>query len=166
MPLFGREKVRAMTEDAYVRINDNVRGVFIGGLFNIMEGTPVGLTQSELPKGSKSTSGLTKNNWFLSVGIPSSKTTTSKSNGLASIRQLSSMPKLVLNKKVFYTNNKPNIGVLEYGGFPDPVDKGSRLKGKNNYQKLSSGGFSKQAPGPVGWTRTALVAMANKIRSL
>lgn len=163
MPLLGREKVRAMTEDAYVRINDNVRGVFIGGLFNIMEGTPVGLAQSELPKGSKSTSGLTKNNWFLSVGIPSSKTTTSKSNGLASIRQLSSMPRLVLNKKVFYTNNKPNIGVLEYGGFPDPVKKGSRIKG-GEYQKLSSGGFSKQAPS--GWVRTTLMAMANKIRSL
>ena len=49
MPLLGREKVNKMTEDAYISINDNVRGVFVGGLFNIMEGTPVGLTQSELP---------------------------------------------------------------------------------------------------------------------
>jgi hypothetical protein len=163
MPLLGREKVKKMTEDAYIRINDNVRGVFVGGLFNIMEGTPVGLTQSELPKGTASTSGLTKNNWFLSVGIPSSQTTTSKSNGLASIRQLRKMPKLVMNKKIFYTNNKPNINSLEYGGFPNPVKKGTRVKG-NTYQKLSSGGFSKQAPS--GWVRKTLIAMANKIRSL
>ncbi len=164
MPLLGREKVTAMTEAAYIRINDNVRGVFIGGLFNVMQGTPVGLTQSEVPRSVKATSGLTKNNWFLSVGVPSSKTTTSKANGLASIRQLRSMPKLVLNKKIFYTNNKPNITSLEYGGFPDPVKKGSRLKGKNNFEKLSSGGFSKQAP--KGWIRATLIAMANKIRSL
>jgi hypothetical protein len=164
MPLLGREKVTQMTEDAYLRINDNVRGVFVGGLFNVMEGTPVGLTQSEVPKSVKATSGLTKNNWFLSVGVPSQKTTTSKAGGLASIRQLRSMPKLVLNKKIFYTNNKPNITVLEYGGFPNPVKKGSRLAGKGKYQKLSADGFSKQAPN--GWVRTALILMANKIRSL
>jgi hypothetical protein len=164
MPLLGREKVTAMTEAAYLRINDNVRGVFIGGLFNIMEGTPVGLTQSEVPRSVKATSGLTKNNWFLSVGVPSQKTTTSKANGLASIRQLRSMPKLVLNKKIFYTNNKPNISTLEYGGFPSPVKKGSKLRGKGNYQILSINGFSQQAPS--GWVRKALIAMANKIRSL
>ena len=163
MPLLGREKVSRMTDEAYVRINNNVRGVFIGGLFNIMEGTPVGLTQGEVPKGTKSTSGLTKNNWFLSVGTPSSSVTSSKAGGLASIRQLQQMPKGVLNKKIFYTNNKPNILTLEYGVFPNPVKKGSRLKG-GDYTKLSSGGFSNQASN--GWIRKTLKAMANKIRSL
>ena len=166
MPLLGREKVSfELKEGIKSRVNTNLRGVFLSGLKNVIDGTPVGLTQSELPKGSISTSGLTKNNWFLSVGIPSSSITTSKSGaGLNSIRQLSKMPANVLGKKLFYTNNKPNINTLEYGGFPSPVDKGSRLRGKNNYQKLSVNGFSKQAPS--GWVRKTLIAMKNKIRSL
>jgi len=62
------------------------------------------------------------------------------------------MPKIVLNKKIFYTNNLPYIGVLEYGGFPVPGGD------------LTSGGFSKQAP--EGWVRKTLIQMQNKIRSL
>jgi len=52
--------------------------------------------------------------------------------------------------------------VLEYGGFPSPVEKGSYIKGK--YQKLSANGFSKQAPN--GWVRATVIQMQNKIRSL
>jgi len=139
MPLLGREKVTKMTEDAYLRVNDNVRGVYLSGLTNIVQATPAD-------------TGRARNNWFLSLGVPSSGTTTSKAQGLAAIRQLSQMPKLVLNKKIFYTNNLPYIGVLEYGGFPVPGGD------------LTSGGFSKQAPD--GWVRKTLIQMQNKIRSL
>jgi hypothetical protein len=139
MPLLGREKVNKMTEDAYIRVNDNVRGVYLSGLTNIVQATPAD-------------TGRARNNWFLSLGVPSSDVTTSKAQGLAAIRQLSQMPKLVLNKQIFYTNNLPYIGVLEYGGFPVPGGD------------LTSGGFSKQAPD--GWVRKTLIQMQNKIRSL
>jgi len=139
MPLLGREKVNKMTEDAYLRVNDNVRGVYLSGLTNIVQETPAD-------------TGRARNNWFLSLGVPSSDATTSKAQGLTAIRQLSQMPKIVLNKKIFYTNNLPYIGVLEYGGFPVPGGD------------LTSGGFSKQAP--EGWVRKTLIQMQNKIRSL
>ena len=41
------------------------------------------------------------------------------------------MPRYVLGKKIFFTNNLPYIGILEYGGFPKPVKKGSRINRAN-----------------------------------
>tara|TARA_R110000772_G_scaffold138094_1_gene247068 strand:- start:212 stop:712 length:501 start_codon:yes stop_codon:yes gene_type:complete len=166
MPLLGREKVQYELEVGILkRVNNNVKGVYLSGLGNIIAGTPVGLTQGEIPIKSISTSGLTRNNWFLSVGASSGDTTTSKSSaGANSLRQLAKLPSVVLGKRIFYTNNRPNITTLEYGDFPSPVKKGSRLRGKNKFQILSVNGFSKQAPS--GWVRTTLIAMGNKIRSL
>ena len=151
MPLKGKEKFKKLTSEGYERINNNIRGVYLQGLFNIVKGTPVD-------------EGRARNNWFLSMGAASNKSTTSKSKGLGAIRQLRNMPKLVLNKKIFYTNNLPYIETLEYGGYPSPVKKGSYDKKKKSYDVRSSGGFSKQAPG--GWVRATLIAMRNKIRVL
>lgn len=127
MPLIGRAAVDKAIEKTYLNANDNVRGVYLAGLTDIVEGTPVD-------------SGRARNNWFLSVGSPSGATTTSKSSGLAAIRQLRSMPKRVLGRKIYYTNNLPYVQKLEYGGF---TSKGATEK--------TIGGFSKQAPG--GWVR-------------
>ena len=153
MPLLGREKVTFELEVGIKdRINTNLKGVYLSGLGNIIAGTPAD-------------KGVHRNSWFLSVGIPSGATTTSKSKtGANSIRQLSKMPAVVLGKKVFFTNSAPAISILEYGGFPTPVKRGSYIKASKSYEILSIRGFSKQAPN--GWVRSTLIAMQNKIRSL
>jgi hypothetical protein len=74
------------------------------------------------------------------------------------------MPQSVLGKSLYFTNNAPAINILEYGGFPTPVKKGSYIKRSKSFEILSIRGFSKQAPN--GWVRATLIAMRNKIRSL
>lgn len=151
MPLVGRDKVNKAIDDIYLTANDNIKGVYLAGLSNITQETPAD-------------TGRARNNWFLSVAAPSSSTTTSTSKGLATIRSLRRMPKRVLNKKIYYTNNLPYVSMLEYGGFPSPVDRGSYIKKSKSFQILSINGFSKQAPN--GWVRSNLIKMQNKIRSL
>lgn len=153
MPLLGREKVTFELEEGIkARVNTNIKGVFLSGLGNVISGTPAD-------------EGIHRNSWMLTVGIPSNATTTSKSKtGSGSIRQLSKMPAIVLGKKIFFTNNAPAINILEYGGFPSPVKRGSYIKSSKSYEILSIRGFSKQAPN--GWVRATLIAMRNKIRSL
>lgn len=151
MPLLGREKVTFELEEGIkARVNTNIKGVFLSGLGNVISGTPAD-------------EGIHRNSWMLTVGIPSNATTTSKSKtGSGSIRQLSKMPAIVLGKKIFFTNNAPAINILEYGGFPSPVKRGSYIKSSKSYEILSIRGFSKQAPN--GWVRATLIAMRNKIR--
>ena len=152
MPLIGLKGVKLAIDQLEQSANDDIRGVYLAGLKNIVQETPAD-------------TGRARNNWFLSVSTPSNKTTTSESvGGGASLIQTSKMPKNVLGKKIFFTNNLPYIGVLEYGGFPNPVKKGSYDKKKKKYIKLSKGGYSLQAP--KGWVRAALMRMQNKIRSL
>lgn len=151
MPLLGREKVTFELKIGIKdRLNTNLKGVWISGLGNVISGTPAD-------------EGIHRNSWRLSIGVPSSATTTSKSKvGVSSFRQLSKMPAVVLGKKLFFTNNAPAINVLEYGGFPSPVERGSYIKASKSYEILSIRGFSKQAPN--GWVRSTLIAMRNKIR--
>ena len=151
MPLRGLDDVKKGMQEVVASANKDVRGVYLAGLKNIIEGTPVD-------------TGRARNNWFLSVGTPNTSSTTNNSNGLISNRQLSRMPKEVIGKKIYFTNNLPYVGVLEYGGFSSPVQRGSYIKRTRSYQKLSSEGFSKQAP--AGWVRISLIKMTNKIRSL
>ena len=150
MPLIGRKGVDDAIDDLVMSVNNDVRGVYLAGLSNIVKETPAD-------------TGRARNNWFLTVNAPSNRTTTSKdSGGGSSLSQAGKLPKSVLGKKIYFTNNLPYIGALEYGGYPKPVKKGSYINGK--YQKLSSGGFSKQAPN--GMVRKTLILMRNKIRSL
>lgn len=153
MPLLGRDKVTfELKEGIKSRANTDLKGVYLSGLGNMISGTPAD-------------KGIHRNSWFLTVGVASNATTTSKNKtGANSIRQLSKMPLSILGKKIFFTNNAPAIGVLEYGGFPSPVKKGSYIKSSKSYEILSVNGFSKQAPN--GWARKTLIAMRNKIRSL
>lgn len=153
MPLLGREKVQHELEIGIInRMNTNVKGVWLSGLGNIISGTPAD-------------KGIHRNSWFLTVGAPSAMKTTSKSKtGTSSFRQVAKMPAMVLGKKIFFTSNAPAMSILEYGGFPSPVKKGSYIKESKSYEILSTRGFSKQAP--KGWIRSTLIAMKNKIRSL
>jgi len=153
MPLLGREKVEhELKTGVKERINTNLKGVYLSGLGDIISETPADTV-------------IHRNSWFLTTSVPSNSVTTSKSKtGTSSVRQVSKMPASVLGKKVFFTNSAPAINILEYGGFPSPVEKGSYIKRSKSYEILSVRGFSKQAPN--GWVRAALIAMRNKIRSL
>lgn len=152
MPLLGKEKVFSMFEKGKENLNTDLKGVYLSGLSNIISGTPAD-------------KGLHRNSWFLSVASPVTSTTSSKDiKGSNSFRQLAQMPKGVLGKKLFFTNNAPAINVLEYGGFPSPVKRGSYIKRSKRFEILSVNGFSKQAP--QGWVRVTVLRMANKLRSL
>ena len=144
MPLIGRENFNKLTSEGLERVNKDLRGVYLSGLFNVVKGTPV-------------YEGRARNNWFLTNGSPSGLVgrADDKSGG-GSEASLMSMPPNVLNKKIYFTNNLPYIGVLEYGGYPNPS------KGKK-----TTGGYSNQLrpfKTPKGWVRATLISMANKIR--
>ncbi len=159
MPLKGLGRVRKAMEMIKAGANDDVRGVWFAGMQNIVEGTPA-------------RSGGTRNAWRLSEGRP--KSGYADSNGIAPKADskvggsksfasiFGALPDNVLGKKLFFSNDSPAIHLLEYGGYPNPVKLGSLFEGR--FQKLSSGGYSKQAPG--GWVRKDLILMRQKIRSL
>ena len=152
MPLQGADDVKKMLAKNKKESNDNIRKVYFHGLTNIIEATPVD-------------EGRARNNWFLTVGAPFSLAgrNADKSGG-GSESSAASMPAWVLNKKIYFTNNLPYIGVLEYGGYPSPVKKGTYIKAKGAYEIKSIGGYSKQAP--VGWVRRTLVAIKNQLGEL
>jgi hypothetical protein len=138
MPMQGLGRVKkALNVDIYNQLNDGVKGIYFNGLKNVIKLTPVD-------------TGRARNNWFLTTQMPSSST--SMVSGGASFKELSKIPKRVLNKDVYFTNNLPYIGVLEYGGYSQPGTK----KTKN--------GFSIQAP--MGWVRESLADMASEVRKL
>ena len=147
MPLHGADDVKKMIAKNKRDTNLSLRKIYLKGLSEIARGTPVD-------------TGRARNNWFLTMGKPSTKT----DEGSQKRDETVKTPKTVLGKKIYFTNNLPYIGVLEYGGYPKPVKKGSYNKKKKKYVKLSKGGYSLQAP--KGWVRAALMRMRNKIRSL
>ncbi len=141
MALIGLKNVKKAMAGLKDSANDDVRAIYINGLKTIVKPTPVD-------------EGEARNGWFLSVGTPdlSGNRSASKS-GSGSFADILKMPLVVLGKKIFYTNNKPYMGLLEYGGFPQPgTDK-------------TVNGFSTQVA-PKGWVRIALKRIANKIRAL
>jgi len=153
MPLQGDKKLKKATLKVFRGANNDIRSIYFAGLSSVIKGTPVD-------------KGRARNNWFLSVGASSNDITTSESvNGDASQAQLNHMPKNVLNKKVYFTNNLPYIRTLEYGGYPDPVKKGTYNKKTKAYEIRSISGFSKQVA-PRGWVRVRIIAMRKKIRAL
>ena len=126
--------------------NIDIKSLYFVGLRTIIKATPVG-------------EGRARNNWFLTIGSPSGLSGRSEDNsGAGSDASLMTMPNWVLNKRVYFTNNLPYIGVLEYGGYPNP----------NNGEK-TIGGYSTQLTpfkSPKGWVRATLLGVASEIRSI
>ena len=135
MPLKGRKKLdKAITKR--IKEKDNaLRGIFIQGLGNISGGTPVD-------------EGRARNNWFLTLNSPANGVTSTTTGNTTNETR---MPKSVLGKRLFYTNNLPYINVLEYGGFPGNGPK-------------TALGYSDQAVG--GWVRKELLVMRKAIRGI
>lgn len=151
MPIKGLSKVYKAMDKAQQNLNNKVAAIYIEGLKRVVLATPVGVIDG----------GRARNNWFLSADSPSSKVTQlGSSSGHSSIARIEGMPKIVLGRKLYFTNNMPYIETLEYGGYPNPPKKGSLING--NYVKLSNGGYSKQAPN--GMARISIEKMAAAIR--
>ena len=52
----------------------------------------------------------------------------------------------MLGKRSFLVSAAPAMQTLEFGGYPDPVKKGTFNKRTGRFEIRSAGGFSKQAP--------------------
>lgn len=145
MPLLGRKKVNDAITKLTKDSNNKLKAVYLWGLGRIITETPAD-------------TGRARNNWFASVGLPSGSTTT-----LTGTSQLPTLPENVLGKKIYLTNNLPYIGMLEYGGYPKPVKKGTLNKLTKTFEIRSVAGFSKQVA-PKGWVRVIMIRMQNEIR--
>lgn len=145
MPIKGMKDVKKAMAKTKSQANMDIKGVYFSGLSAVIKATPVD-------------EGRARNNWFLTVGNPSGLVgRTDDKAGAGSDASLLTMPANVLNKKIYFTNNLPYIGVLEYGGYPSP-SQGTKTEG----------GYSKQLrpfKSPKGWVRATLISMANQIRS-
>lgn len=98
--------------------------------------------------------GRARGNWNVSVGSEDSSVSEMTKRQYMQGR---SLPSANGDEPYFISNNLPYIGTLEYGGYPSPVKKGTKVSKKGEkparYEIRSQGGFSKQAPnGMVGVT--------------
>lgn len=93
--------------------------------------------------------GRARANWFVTKNRTTDKTVKrTKDNPSQNVGKFSGD---IWGNTFYISNNLPYIGVLEYGGYPKSVKKGSYNRKRKKYQIRSSNGFSKQAPsGMVG----------------
>lgn len=156
MPLKGRASVLNAVDSLVESKNNQLRAIYIKGLQNIALGTPVD-------------EGRARNSWFLGVGRIKSGVffgfgrRRANKSGSSSISQVGRIPKNILNKRLFFTNNMPYINKLEYGGFPSPSG-GSWDKRSQSFDVKTIGGFSDQAPS--GWVRIEILRMRKRIRAI
>tara|TARA_R110000822_G_scaffold266067_1_gene389923 strand:- start:277 stop:795 length:519 start_codon:yes stop_codon:yes gene_type:complete len=105
----------------------------------IIEKTPVGDFDGEHE-------GTLKGGWLVTAGAPGEGFGT---RDATRTRESLSIPKLISKtgtRSLYLTNNLPYVNVVEYGGYPQTVKRGTFNKKTGKYQVRSSGGFSKQAP--------------------
>jgi len=79
--------------------------------------------------------GRARGNWFVTPDAPSSSVSNRKSKTKGPSFVLTKTNKKMFGRKWFLTNNLPYILTLEFGGY-----------GTENPKKVTSQGFSKQAP--------------------
>ena len=156
MPLIGLNKVKKAVDKIVDDQNKKVKAIYIQGLSAIITMTPVHFKNG----------GRLRNNWFLTVDKPSSRSNRKPEGKAAtgSYADLQKMPEYVIDKTIYFTNNLPYANVVEFGGFPKNPKKGtntSLVKGKPNYQFLSRNGYSIQRP--TGMVRINLTKMRNKL---
>lgn len=129
----------------------------IDGLTKIIESSPIGVTSSGSP------TGVYRNNW--QIGRKQSTRvlkSANKGKGRAYVKSKVS-GKFKNGGRLSLFNNSPYARVIEFGGYPDPVKKGTYIKGRG-YVKRSQGGFSKQAPS--GHFRTGVMNLKNKLKTV
>jgi hypothetical protein len=133
--------------------NEKVIKIYTKGLSAIVTATPVHF------KGG----GRLRNNWFLTSKKPSVRTRGKKKGGSTALKDIiRQMPKNVLNTNLFFTNNMPYANTVEYGGYTKSPELGTRVG--SGYQKLSSDGYSRQAP--KGMVRINLRRMERELKRI
>lgn len=94
--------------------------------------------------------GRARGNWQVTLDAPASgEIGIIDSNGAATVeRGLGVIATIGAFARAFITNNVPYILVLEHGGYPLEVRRGTRVRGSRpaRYAVRSQAGFSKQAP--------------------
>jgi len=92
--------------------------------------------------------GTLKGSWIVTRGRPSGVRTKRQMRGRTrdSIRSLISTKMFSHNVSMFLTSNSDYVRVVEYGGYPKVVSRGTFNKTTGRYEKRSAKGFSKQAP--------------------
>lgn len=104
--------------------------------------------------------GRARGNWLISPNAPTGEV---DENATAPKYNAGNAPKADNDESIYIENNLPYINALEYGGYPDPVKKGTYEKGKG-YVVKSKNGFSKQAPhGMVGLTMARYEKLLNEV---
>jgi len=118
--------VSKWVKEAELSFDETVRGTAIKLFSGIIKSSPVD-------------EGTFRNNWFVSGLTPSSEVNPDD-NGGSDSGVISEMTRDVLALRNFqaitFTNNLPYSEVIEYGGYPNPAQSGTK----------TSGGYSKQAP--------------------
>ncbi|MDO4700876.1 MAG: HK97 gp10 family phage protein [Moraxella sp.] len=103
--------------------------------------------------------GRYKANHIISIGSPNFSqlsSTTEQGSGVVLTIPRHTYP------TIYIQNNLPYASVIEFGGYPNPVKRGTRVKrnGKWVYEIRSSGGFSIKAPtgvyGNAFWSAIAM----------
>ena len=112
-----------------------------------IKGTSIKLFSAVI-KSSPVDTGRFRANWTAAGVQPSTVTTdmTDKSGSAATGAMVNYINSA--NGQTVFTlaNNLPYAHVIEYGGYPDPVQFGTWNKKTKSYEIRSNGGFSKQAP--------------------
>lgn len=138
---------------------DAIEKEFINTTGRIIEDSPIGIPNSE--RSGRKPQGNFRHNWQIARKQSNRVLSGSSKKGFdyasGQIRN-----KLKNGGELFLFNNSPQARVIEYGGYPNPVKKGTYRKGRG-YEKRSSGGFSRQAP--QGMVRKNLAGFGTRFRS-
>ena len=114
---------------------------------NIINKSPVGVAESD--RYTSSPQGKYKANWQIASTVNNTvinKGLPRRQGKRYAVSEISGKLSKKMDTKLYMFNNSPQAGVIEFGGYPDPVILGTKLKSTGEYEKRSSGGFSKQAP--------------------
>lgn len=133
-------------EDANERI---LKQTVIQLFGDIIRTSPVGRKAGDNINGS----GRFRANWFLGGIVASNlETRATDVSGNATVNKMSAGVNAVpgIPEEFSLTNNLPYSEVIEFGEYPNPVKRGTKISKKGVkpavYEKRSEGGFSKQAP--------------------
>jgi hypothetical protein len=117
--------------------------------------------------------GLLRGNWQPAIGsMPDGVLTTKDKGGWGVGGQIASATgRAIWGTPVYLINNLPYAVTVEYGGYPNPVKRGTYVKsGQNKYGisgpgwvKRSLGGYSKQAP--QGMVRVSIAEAAKWVQT-
>ena len=145
--------IRSVVREFTIFTQEDAFNAFEGAVEDVAKGivndTPLGLTPEE-----GGTKGALRHNWQISKTVNDSKL-----QGRATKRDNYVEKKVRGNLRgkkkdglyqgagsLYMFNNLPYASVVEYGGYPFPVKKGTYNKRTKMYEVRSDKGFSKQAP--------------------